>query len=340
MRGLKFLFLLLFLLLTLAGFVAWYNYDNLEALLADFSDIGNFADKIIDKTLFYFSNAGSWNYLILLLMAASFTVLFILNDLLLEKVFHSRQKKSFIASGLSTLFQRSFSIALVVVEFILIANLVVLLYANRNMVTNLSDLKEQQTILLLGTNKKLRSGEGNNLYYTYRIEAVAKLYKLGKVKRIIISGDNGKAGYNEPADMQYSLQSKGVPAHLIQLDYAGFRTLDSVVRLKGHFGIKKALIVSQRFHVERALMLAWLYDVEATGFPAEGGMTVNMVWRELLAKPKALLDVFVFNMQPRYGKTYAKASLDLQNHKDRSLVGVVLFFCLFAVLMVYLFFRA
>lgn len=339
MRVLKFLFLILFLLLALAGFIAWYNYNTLQDFLADFSDLSNFIEKVINKTFFYFSNAGSWNYLILLLMTASFIVFFILNDLLLEKVFHSRQKRSFIAGGFSTLMQRSSAIVLVVLEFILVANLVVLFYANRHMVTNLSDLKEPQTILLLGTNKKLRTGEGLNLYYTYRIEAVAKLYKMGKVKRIVISGDNGKAGYNEPADMQHSLLSKGVPAHLIQLDYAGFRTLDSVVRLKGHFGIRKALIVSQKFHIERALMLAWLYDVEAIGYPAEGGMTVNMAWRELLAKPKALLDVFVFNMQPRYGKTYAKASLDLQNHKDRSLVGVVLFFCLFAVLMVYFFFR-
>ncbi len=324
---------------VLAGIVAWYGYDTPQAFLSDLSDLGGLLTKAFEKAQFYFSNAGSWNYLILVLMIASFTVLFIINDLLLERLFHSRKKKSFVGGGIAWLMQRSFAIILVAAEFIVMANLVVLVYAHKNIVTQAAQLKEPQTILLLGTNKKLRTGNGANLYYTYRIDAVANLYREGKVKKIIISGDNGKAGYNEPADMQYSLLKKGVPAHLIHLDYAGFRTLDSVVRLKGHFGEKKALIVSQRFHIERALMLAWLYDVEATGFPAEGGLTVNMAWRELLAKPKALLDVFVFNMQPRYGKTYAKASLDLQNGKDRSLVGVVLFFCFFAVLMVYLFFR-
>lgn len=336
MRGLKFLgFLFLWLLVVLAG-IAWYNYDSFQDFWAELADISQFGAAIWDKTLFYFSNAGSWNYLILLFMFSLLVVLFTLNDLWLERYFNAGDKKGFLGGGFAWFGQRVTSFLLVGLEFVIIANLVVLTYAHSRTIHNPGELKEKQTVLLLGTNKKLRDREGLNLYYTYRIDAVSELYHKGKVKRIIISGDNSRVGYNEPADMRQSLLAKGVPGHLIELDYAGFRTLDSIVRLKGHFGVKNALIVSQQFHVERALLLAWFYEVEALGYPAEGSATMAMAWRELLAKPKALLDVFVFNMQPRYGKTYARASLDMENKKDQNFMAIVGFFCFFALLLVYL----
>lgn len=336
MRGLKFLgFLFLWLLVVLAG-IAWYNYDSFGDFRADLADIGQLGTSVWDKVRFYFSNAGSWNYLILLFMFSFLVVLFTLNDLWMERYFHAGKKTGFLNGGFAWFGQRASAFLLVGVEFLILANLVVLGYAHSKTVRDPSELKERQTVLLLGTNKRLRDREGINLYYTYRIDAVSELYRKGKVKKIIISGDNSRVGYNEPADMRQSLLAKGVPAHLIELDYAGFRTLDSIVRLKGHFGITDALIVSQQFHVERALLLAWFYEVDAIGYPAEGSATMAMAWRELLAKPKALLDVFVFNMQPRYGKTYARATLDMDHKKDQNFMAIVGFFCFFALLMVYL----
>lgn len=339
MKSLKFLGFLVSCLFIGALCIGLYTYESPAALWAEMADWGRFTDNSLEKVAFYFAHAGSWNYLILLLMVAFLIVLFVCNDLWMERYFHSRSQKGFLRSGFAWLGQRATAIALVCLEVILLANLFVWGYAHGKMMQNLHEVPPSQTILLLGTNKNLRGREGTNLYYTYRIDAVAQLYKQGKVKRIIISGDNGQKGYNEPADMQQSLIRKGVPASLIELDYAGFRTLDSIVRLKGHFKVKKALIVSQQFHVERALLLAFLYDVEALGYPAEGSMTAAMAARELLAKPKALLDVFVFNMQPRYGKTYAKASLEWNKPKDRNFAGIVGACCLFAALMVFLFFR-
>lgn len=339
MRGLKFLVFLFLCFLALLAVAAWYNYDTPQALWADLSNFGQIIDSILEKIQFYFTYAGSWNYLILLLVAAVLMVLFVLNNLMLEGWIQSRKKKGFISGGFSWLLQRTLALVLVLAEMVLLINLLVWIYAQEKIIEDARKLEGPQTVLLLGTNKKLRTREGSNLYYTYRIEAVSELYRKGKIKRIIISGDNGRAGYNEPADMQHSLIRKGVPPHLIELDYAGFRTLDSIVRLKGHFKVQRALIVSQRFHIERALLLAWLYDVEAIGYPAEGSMTMAMAWRETMAKPKALLDVFIFNMQPRYGKTYAKASIDWQNNRDRNFAGLVLVFCSFAALMVFLFFR-
>ncbi len=339
MKSLKFLGFLFCCLCIAFLSVGLYSYESPAALWAEMDDIGRFTGKSLEKTSDYFSNAGSWNYLILLLMGAFLIVLFVCNDLWLERYFHSRRQRNFFRDGFAWLGQRLTAIILVGLEVVVLANIFVWGFGRGKMVEDLNALPKAQTVLLLGTNKSLRDREGTNLYYTYRIDAVAKLHKQGKIKRIIISGDNGHKGYNEPADMRQSLINKGVPAHLIALDYAGFRTLDSIVRLKGHFNVKKALIVSQRFHVERALLLAWLYEVEASGYPAEGSMTPAMAARELFAKPKALLDVFVFNMQPRYGKTYAKASIEWQNPKDRNFAGIVGICCLFAALMVFLFFK-
>lgn len=339
MKSLRFLgFLFCCLIIALLS-IGLYSYESPAALWAEMTDIGRFTEKNFEKISFYFSNAGSWNYLILLLTSAFLLVLFVCNDLWLERYFHSRSQKGFFKWGFAWLGQRSAAVFLLGLEVVLLANLFVWGFAANKMVQDLSTLPRSQTVLLLGTNKSLSDREGTNLYYTYRIEAVAKLYQQGKIKRIIISGDNGHKGYNEPADMRQSLIRKGVPASLIDLDYAGFRTLDSIVRLKGHFKVQKALIVSQRFHVERALLLAWLYEVEAIGYPAVGSMTPAMAARELFAKPKALLDVFVFNMQPRYGKTYAKDSIEWNNPKDRNFAVIVGLCCLFAGLMVFLFFR-
>lgn len=339
MKSLKFLgFIMCCLLIALLS-LGLYAYGSPTALWAEMGDLRAFSQKSLEKILHYFSHAGSWNYLILLLMASFLLVLFVCNDLWLERYFHSRSGKGFFRAGFSWLAQRSTALVLVGLEVVLMANIFVWVFAREKMVQDFNALPKSQTVLLLGTNKSLRDREGTNLYYTYRIDAVTKLYKQGKIKRIIISGDNGHKGYNEPYDMQQSLIQKGVPPTLIELDYAGFRTLDSIVRLRGHFKVNNALIVSQRFHVERALLLAWLYEVDALGYPAEGSMTTAMAVRELLAKPKALLDVFVFNMQPRFGKTYAKASVEWNNPKDRNFAVIVGACCLFAVLMVFLFFR-
>jgi len=99
--------------------------------------------------------------------------------------------------------------------------------------------------LLPGTSKMI--GDRQNRCFTNRIEAAAMLYHAGKVKKIIVSGDNRKAGYNEPEDMRLALLDKGVPGEAILPDYAGFRTLDSVLRAKNVFGAESFIVVSQDF---------------------------------------------------------------------------------------------
>lgn len=155
--------------------------------------------------------------------------------------------------------------------------------------------------LLLGTSKYL-SGGSLNLYYKYRIDATVELYNAGKIKYILVSGDNSTKRYDEPTTIKEDLIKRGVPANNIHLDYAGFRTLDSVVRSKMIFGQKSITIISQAFHNKRALYIAEKKNIEAIGFNAKDvtyryGIKVQI--REKFARVKMMLDL-VFGTKPKF----------------------------------------
>ncbi|MBD78611.1 MAG: protein SanA [Crocinitomicaceae bacterium] len=155
--------------------------------------------------------------------------------------------------------------------------------------------------LLLGTAKYLGNGH-KNLYYLYRIDAAVRLYKAGKIKYILVSGDNGNKNYDEPTDIKNDLMAKGVPEDRIYLDYAGFRTLDSVVRSKEIFGQKKVTVISQQFHNERAIFIANMKGVEAVGYNAKdvgGKFGLRVKIRERLARVKMMLDL-IFGKEPKF----------------------------------------
>ena len=120
--------------------------------------------------------------------------------------------------------------------------------------------------LLLGTTP----GEGgSNPFFVTRIEATKELYERGKIEYILVSGDNANNSYNEPLYMKNALMRAGIPEDVIKLDYAGFRTLDSVIRAKEIFSIQDDLIIiSQPFHIERALFLAKKNNINAIGYGA------------------------------------------------------------------------
>nr|WP_314492881.1 ElyC/SanA/YdcF family protein [uncultured Chryseobacterium sp.] len=186
--------------------------------------------------------------------------------------------------------------------FILWANLKINSESEDYITSELSKLPNEKTGLLLGTGKTLSNGNPN-AYFFNRITAAAALYKSGKVKNIIVSGDNSKKNYNEPEEMKNELIRSGVPAEKIFEDFAGFRTLDSVVRAKEIFGQNSYIIISQRFHNERAVYLARKNGIEAFGYNAEdvnkyAGFKTNA--REKLARAKVFWD-FIFGVEPKYG---------------------------------------
>ncbi|MEM6965142.1 MAG: ElyC/SanA/YdcF family protein [Bacteroidota bacterium] len=163
------------------------------------------------------------------------------------------------------------------------------------------DIPENKVGLVLGTRKILR-GSYVNPYYAYRIDAAEQLFKAGKVEFLLLSGDNGSKTYDEPTTMKKDLVARGIPEEKIFLDYAGFRTLDSVVRANAIFGQEKFTIISQPFHNERAIFIADQKGLNTVGFNAQkvgrkfGWKTLV---REKLARVKLLLDLII-GKQPKF----------------------------------------
>lgn len=165
-----------------------------------------------------------------------------------------------------------------------------------------NSLPEAPVAVVLGTSARLADGRAN-LFFLPRMEAAAALFKAGKVKALIVSGDNGTQGYDEPTDMKLALIKLGVPVERIVCDYAGFRTLDSVVRAKEVFGQQHVIFVSQRFHNARAIYLAQAFGIEAYGLDAKDvpvALSVKTFLREKLACVKAVLDVNLLGTRPKF----------------------------------------
>ena len=178
--------------------------------------------------------------------------------------------------------------------------------AENNLYTSIKKLPNKKAALLLGTSKYIRGG-GQNYFYTYRIRAAVALWKAAKVKAIVVSGDNGTNYYDETTTMYEDLVKAGIPAQYISKDYAGFRTLDSVVRAKAVFELEDYIIISQKFHLERALFIAKAKGQKAIGFVAKDipgtAAAYRMMFREYLARVKAFLDVYILGTEPKfYGK--------------------------------------
>ena len=164
-----------------------------------------------------------------------------------------------------------------------------------------ADVPHQRVGLLLGTSKYVSTGNENQ-YYRNRIDAAAALFHAGAVKFIVVSGDNATKEYNEPVTMRDDLIAAGVPKEKIFLDYAGFRTFDSVVRLREIFSQDSAVVISQKFHNERAIFLAQKEGMHLIGFNAKDvsknyGFKTNM--REKLARAKVFIDQ-VIGTQPKF----------------------------------------
>ena len=124
------------------------------------------------------------------------------------------------------------------------------------------------------------------------------------MKKLIVSGDNHVKEYDEPGCMRDALIRKGVPSSAIVLDYAGFRTLDSVVRAKEVFGQEKITIISQRFHNERAIYLAEHYSIKAIGYNAKDAKRTKRslmitVVRESISRVKMFID-FLTGKEPKF----------------------------------------
>jgi SanA protein len=164
--------------------------------------------------------------------------------------------------------------------------------AKDRLYTSTDDIPYSKVGLLLGTSRDGKNGH-HNPYYDRRIEATLALLKAGKIKYVLISGDNGRKTYSEPEMMREELIQNGIDSNLIFLDYAGFRTFDSVIRLKAVFGQDSVTIISQKFHNERAIYIAEKKGIYAIGYNAKDvgarqGLKTQL--REKLARVKVFVD--------------------------------------------------
>ena len=157
--------------------------------------------------------------------------------------------------------------------------------------------------LVLGTGKQTRGGKPN-LHFNQRIAAAAALYHAGKVRHLLVSGDNHSVSYDEPGDMREALIADGVPADAITCDYAGFRTLDSVVRAQVIFGLTQCTILSEEFHCPRALWIAHRHGLDAIAFAAPDvglkSWSLRADAREQLARAWCAIDLYALDREPKF----------------------------------------
>ena len=191
---------------------------------------------------------------------------------------------------------------LILIIFVLITNVWVVISTRSKVLSDQGQLPSGGVALVLGTSHRLSSGLPNP-FFENRIATAAKLYRNGKVVHFILSGDNRTPYYNEPKEMKKALIKQGVPDSVITLDYAGLRTLDSIVRCKEIFGQINIIIITQPFHSYRALFISNYYKMDAValvaGEPAQEA-AVKVYVREYFARTKAILDLYVLGTAPRH----------------------------------------
>ncbi|MGJ8723799.1 MAG: SanA/YdcF family protein [Roseibacillus sp.] len=187
------------------------------------------------------------------------------------------------------------------VAFIFYANLTAARAGEGRLYDQVSEIPAQPVGLLFGTTDKV--GERDNLYFTHRIDAAVDLWEAGKVECLLVSGDNREKYYNEPNKMRDALLERGVPKEVIVRDFAGLRTLDTVVRAKEVFRAPSVILISQKFHNERAAYIAQNEGLEFVGYNAQdvpSGVGLKTNLREVAARVKMWLDVRVFDTRPRH----------------------------------------
>ncbi len=200
------------------------------------------------------------------------------------------------------LIKRGIKLGVILILAILLANYHINYTAKGKLYNSIENIPKNRVGLVLGAGKYVGSGNHVNLYYKYRLEAAFLLYQNKKIEYLLISGDNSTVDYDEPSTFKQDLIDLGVPEDKIILDYAGFRTLDSVVRAKKIFGLDSFTIISQQFHNQRAIYLAENNDLNVIAFNAKaikGRYGFKTKIREYLARTKAIIDVVIYK-QPKF----------------------------------------
>ncbi len=179
------------------------------------------------------------------------------------------------------------------------------LFITRNTTYSLENVPSMAVVLVPGAG--LNSSGGPSAPLRDRLDAAIELYRLGKVQKLLLSGDNTAITYNEPGAMQSYALDQGIPDEDLVLDYAGRRTYDSCYRAHHIFGLDELIVVTQAYHLPRALFLCENSDLDAVGVPVEQSRYIRsryLFWnvREVFATVAAWLDVYVLKPLPVLGE--------------------------------------
>ncbi len=187
---------------------------------------------------------------------------------------------------------------LVCFAFVVLVFLIIHFQSRSYIESAVENLPQADTAIVLGAGINSK-GELSTIFKD-RIEGGITLYQTGKVKTILVSGDDGQLEYNEVNPAREYLLVRGIPSEDIFLDHAGFDTYSSMYRARDIFLITSAIVVTQSFHLPRAVFLARNLDIEAHGFPADQHTyRLKNNLRELLANVKGMMNV-IFNRTPKY----------------------------------------
>lgn len=214
---------------------------------------------------------------------------------------------------------KTFFLEIVFLSFFVLTScyIFVSLYSAEYIYSKVSDIPKKNVALVLGTSKYMSDGK-HNLYYLYRIKAANELYKKGKVDYILVSGDNRRNNYNEPKQMYLDLVYLGVPKDKIYLDFAGFRTYDSIVRAKEVFDQNDFIVVSQKFHNERAIFIGRVKGINILGYNAKNVRKLYRIKqfpRELTSRIIMIADLLT-GKHPRFYGDKIYIGIDNQQKND------------------------
>jgi SanA protein len=202
------------------------------------------------------------------------------------------RKLTYPARRWSRLFRLGLAGGFVLVAVVVGANAYILLSTSGEATASVADVPRAQVVIVPGALVKPDGKMGAML--ADRVRQADALWRAGKVDRILVSGDHGSWSYDEPDTMRKALVAEGVPGRVIFEDHAGFDTWATMVRAHSIFGVRDAVVVTQGFHMPRALYLAHAAGIDATGLTADlhqwGYQGAKSTVREVLSRVKAIAD--------------------------------------------------
>ncbi len=197
----------------------------------------------------------------------------------------------------------SLSLALIILSVVLGSLILFIDSKSKDFIySDINNLPYNKVGLVPGCNKYIAPGV-LNIYYTQRINTTYKLFKAGKIDFILLSGDNALVSYDEPTEMKKSLIELGVPKEKIFLDYAGFRTLDTIIRANKVFQLDSVTFISQSFQNQRGVFIGEHQGMNIVAFNADYDDFENekrIIIREFFAKIKMMLDLYIINKEPKF----------------------------------------